>query len=338
MSSPPSFKYTEPTRLLSSLSISDYLKHPVDRRPNVTEVRENDTIEHALKILSREGVLSVPVRASDSIDYIGFVDMLDILTFIMRMYTTGTNETPEEGWAPFLTDFETLEHRGVRFGIKPVSQVINESNNDPFLPVYGHGTLLQAADEVFSQGVHRAPVLDENNHMVNIISQSDIIKYLAEDISKLGPLQNMTVGELDLGSVPPATMSIRAQAIHGFYLMLFNKVSAIAITNDTGGEILGNLSISDLRSFKTEHFSRLLEPVSSFIMKRINLPPGGPRPSIEVRQHPITVSRRSTFGSVLLKCALYRLHRVWVVDESHRPTGVISLTDIIKTVCTYKNA
>jgi CBS domain-containing protein len=42
------------------------------------------------------------------------------------------------------------------------------------------------------------------------------------------------------------TMSINAQAIHGFWDIYFNKVSAVAVV-DTNGKLLGNLSASDIR-------------------------------------------------------------------------------------------
>ena len=45
------------------------------------------------------------------------------------MYTEGVN-VPSEGadWKGWCQDIDTLNHRGVRFGIKPVGQIISKSD------------------------------------------------------------------------------------------------------------------------------------------------------------------------------------------------------------------
>lgn len=52
--------------------------------------------------------------------------------------------------------------------------------------------------------------------------------------------------KLGLGTPAVISMSARAKAIHAFFLMLYNKVPAVAIVSGNG-ELVGNLSASDLR-------------------------------------------------------------------------------------------
>lgn len=56
-----------------------------------------------------------------------------------------------------------------------------------------------------------------------------------------------TLRELGLAkSEGIVTVSINAQAIHAFWSIFFNKVSAVAVI-DSEGKLLGNLSASDIR-------------------------------------------------------------------------------------------
>lgn len=124
------------------------------------------------------------------------------------------------------------------------------SGNDPLFTVNVNGTVSQLIEEIFCKGVHRVAVMDENmRHPIGIISQSDIIKFLASEecLRLMGNLKSKTVQELNLGTRNVVQMSSSAQAIHAFYLMYFHKVSAVAIVNN--GVLVGNLSNSDIRGF-----------------------------------------------------------------------------------------
>jgi len=43
---------------------------------------------------------------------------------------------------------------------------------------------------------------------------------------------------------------------------------------------------------------------------------------------PLSAKPKTTIETVIFKLAATRVHRLWVVDEYGRPTGVISLTDV----------
>jgi hypothetical protein len=48
------------------------------------------------------------------------------------MYTEGI-DTKEIAWGNWLQDMETLTHRGIRFGLKPIKQIISNSRYDFYL-------------------------------------------------------------------------------------------------------------------------------------------------------------------------------------------------------------
>lgn len=45
------------------------------------------------------------------------------------------------------------------------------SNIDKWYPVYSHGTMMQLVEGLLNQGVHRAPVMNEENIFQQIITQ-----------------------------------------------------------------------------------------------------------------------------------------------------------------------
>jgi len=276
------------------------------------------SIEEALKILAENDILSAPVFDPETKEYIGFVDVMDILRAIIGLYSEAS-DTSEIAWSKWATDINSLSLRGIRFAIKPVKNVVDLSKIDPYLPVSKSGTLYQLMEEVFSKGIHRAPLYDDiaMKAPVALITQSDVINA----ISKVVPSSSIgikTVEELSLGTRYPIQMSIDALAIQAFYLMYFHKVSAVAIVGKTGN-LVANLSASDIKGLKHDNFSRLLLPVMEFL-----------KGTTSKKCAPITCRLFSSIETVILKLSLFRIHRLWIVDEKENPIGVISLTDIMK--------
>lgn len=48
-------------------------------------------------------------------------------------------------------------------------------------------------------GVHRAAVIDEQNRVINVVSQSDVIRFLHKNLSYYGTKVNNTIEEIGLG-------------------------------------------------------------------------------------------------------------------------------------------
>jgi CBS domain-containing protein len=46
-------------------------------------------------------------------------------------------------------------------------------------------------------------------------------------------------------------------------------------------------------------------------------------------QHAVVCTKDDTFLTVLQKICANRVHRVWIVDSSKRPVGVVSLRDVL---------
>lgn len=92
-------------------------------------------------------------------------------------------------------------------------------------------------------------------------------------------------------------------------------------TSASIGRLMGTFSGTDLRGLFQEKFPSLLKPVLDFIRE----------------QHPqslscVTVPATAPLLDVVRLMAASRVHRVWMVNDSFEPIGVISMTDVLSAV------
>jgi len=119
------------------------------------------------------------------------------------------------------------------------------------------------------------------------------------------------------------SMSINAQTIHAFWLMNFGKVYGIALV-DKNGTLVANLSASDIKGIGSScsgklPFSALLLPIREFIQKAHLKPP-------------LKCTWETPLFNVIQQLALFRVHRVWVVDAHDKPLGVVTLSTIMSFI------
>jgi len=123
--------------------------------------------------------------------------------------------------------------------------------------------LYQLCEDVFSREIHRVPVINDKNFLLDIISASDVVSFIAQHIDRIGSVAEATVGELNLGTRNVISMSSSALAIHAFYLMYYHKVSAVAIV-DHDDHLVANLSASDIKLIQPRELDMLLQPIMKF--------------------------------------------------------------------------
>lgn len=301
---------------LGSACISDLLKAkgPVDVISTTTDA----SLSSVLKTLRDNKILSLPVKNEDK-EYVGFIDVLDVLTNILLAYSEGEDTTSMQ-WSGWCSNVDELAKRGEEFGTTKVGSVMNASHADRWCPIED-GTLYQLV-EIFAKGVHRVPVINDSGHVKSIVTQSDFVKILNKQMKEellLEEVGSKTLFELGLDRAGSGvvTMSNKAQAILAFWSMYFSRVMAVAVV-DENGRLVGNVSASDIRGLGSEEkpFSSLVQAISTF----------SPSPL------PITCTLSSTLYSVISLLADHRIHRVWVVDDAGKPIGVVSLTDVLKVL------
>jgi len=96
--------------------------------------------------------------------------------------------------------------------------------------------------------VHRLALFDADGQLTNVVSQSDMVKFLYGHMDELGRLGDATVADLGFVRGPASVVTVRPEtpALDAMVLMEERSISAVAVVNENGG-IIGNFSISELR-------------------------------------------------------------------------------------------
>jgi len=288
----------------------------------------DQTVESVLDVLGRNNISSAPILGNDG-KPLGFVDVLDLLAFMVRTSTKPLTDTLM-GESRKLTsdDMQMLRKRTKDFKLQAVSDLIDFSRRNPYHAFYEDQTVADTLS-VFQKGVHRVALLDRNNKLIGVVSQFDIIQRIAKDQNI--PALKMRVSESsglnqNLMSVPLDTLAIDA-----FITMYQQGVSSLALL-DNQGIIVGTVTASDVKWItKNEDFRALLHSIRDYVVDIRKAQ--GKSPDFVA----CTLPTASIFDIINL---MYqeRVHRVFVVDERRKPKGVISLTDILRDIGTVKTA
>ena len=122
---------------------------------------------------------------------------------------------------------------------------------------------------------HRLAVFETDEtrdamRVVAIFSQLDMIRFLSRRVDAIGTLADATLAQLGLVSRKHngvVTAAWDRPALECFKLMRDRDVSAVGVVDQTG-ELVANLSASDLRRLDARSFRLLALPVAEFISRR----------------------------------------------------------------------
>jgi len=290
--------------------------------PKIYTIDSKTGLYNAFEILLNNNILSAPVYDDDKKEYIGFVDIRDLVSYVVYLYEHNKN----------FRNYNMLIKNGVELLKSPEQDGITLaylSRRNKFSPVKTTDSLLQVANILSKGEIHRVPVLD-NGKLVNIISQSTIIKIVANEIQedivqRIGP----TIADMCIGTYNNlAKVSQNAPVISAFRLIDKYNLSGIALIDDTTGRITGVTTGKDLGLFLKHAEIQVLERPIGEYLKYI-------RSMTKLVQVPsITVYNKSKFIYAIGLIASTKVHRIFVVDDEvhYRPTGVISITDVLNLI------
>ncbi|PSC67382.1 E3 ubiquitin-ligase [Micractinium conductrix] len=379
---------------LRSLLSATQLKQ-VLRPQHVVNIKDSASVDQTLRVLAAHRILSAPVVVGNSgeagvpppagadkaPEVCGFIDIRDLLSSFLHEI-----DLKALADAKMLKRMRILEEQGARFAGKCIKDLRSLGSDGWFYPQHAaestslreiiHDGFLHPKEtkrSVFGgtrsrQVVHRLALFDAEGHLSHVISQSDVIKYLYDHIDEMGPLAEASITKI--GFVKGQVISVRPEtpALDAMVLMEEKSISAVAVVNAQGA-IIGNFSISELRTIMAEHFGSLALPVGEFLALEHGteyagyaIPSSGSSPSssnaadelkriedtqahkfasdrsmrrreshpgYEVGQTLITCSPNASLHEVLDKIVANRLHRVYVCNEQLMPCGVVTLTDIL---------
>jgi 5'-AMP-activated protein kinase regulatory gamma subunit len=279
-------------------------------RHTVVSLLDNQTVEDAVKTLSENRILSAPVKNHKTGEVIGLLDMLDLVSFVLKVAPTP---------ADMKTDPAALDTAARALALEQVGNVVNASGRDPLVPVFDHDPATHALD-LFAKRVHRVVVYNAQNEFTGIVSQSTIVHFMADKLH-VGELKNLgekTLQELGLGGEVPTTVKTTDSVLRTIHLLEHNAVSAAALV-EKDGKLAGNFSASVLRGLYADKWPSFLERVDEFLQRH--------SPDSLV---PLCVYRSATFQTAVQELTKNKVHQIYVIDNDYKPVGILTLTDVIR--------
>lgn len=334
-------------------------------------VSKEATLADALKVLSANRILSVPVLDEDG-EYAGCISIGDVLRGLERSMEANLGENYAENIES--VSASEMDNIGKFFAEKNVGSILHDadlwlkgeaSTNlmtvvkrgfcingpkvhhriyicDPAKPSHtltkrgGQTTVINIAPGSEKEGASSWRPTD-------VVSQGDVIKFLWENKAKLGDAVNLTLESLDLADTFVYSVTAETPALVAFHNMAFDMKSGVAITDVPDGKLVGNVQAEHLRDIPVEHFAILLLPVGEFLSVI-----SGKGPSIEealsgkkpegtslqcLKGLPLfSLTAKSTLGECIEMMITNGLHRVYVVDDEGKPVSVVTQTDILQLV------
>ena len=149
------------------------------------------------------------------------------------------------------------------------------------------------------------------------------------------------------GSRPSSSPSSEASPSPSASSSAVSALGAVPIVN-AQHMVIDNLSATDLRLLTPATFHRILEPLASFLhtLRSTASSPAAPSSPSSFSSSPgkrnlrppfaATVSGSLAMGMMLEKVVNLGISRVWVVDESAKPVGVIALSDLFRMIVALK--
>jgi len=288
---------------LNQLLIFTTVENLLANGGNLTTLKENDTIELALKTFKETEVQSVPVYDASG----KFVRILNISEIFF--YFSGIEQDNWEG-----------------FFLKTIGSLCNDglAAESPMIPI---GTTMSEVVKTLATGVHHVGILDPFSHVLfNIISQLFVVRFIAKNISlvprdlRLLPVQSFMKQIVNVQTIPSDTSTREA-----FEYLFKGNISAAAVVHHISGSLMDTVSTTDLVGVVYDRFKHLHRPLIEFLYATRRT---------KALKPPITCRMEDTFEYVLLKLASTGVHRLWVVDSKTQLQylGLVNLTNVMEAI------
>eukprot|EP00019_Armaparvus_languidus_P001488 CAMPEP_0168599362 /NCGR_PEP_ID=MMETSP0420-20121227/12019_1 /TAXON_ID=498008 /ORGANISM="Pessonella sp." /LENGTH=270 /DNA_ID=CAMNT_0008636999 /DNA_START=211 /DNA_END=1023 /DNA_ORIENTATION=+ len=214
------------------------------------------------------------------------------------------------------------------------------TKRNPFISIKKDATLFELAElltKLRATRVRRVAVVDENDKVVKVLSQSTLLQAIVSQLNIVDAQQDharfaelaRTVEAAGVGTYPAVTVDEQTSAFDAFSLLEAKKLGGVGVLNATG-TLVGNISIQDFKLFIKNpdiRLGALKQPVGSFLRSLRE-------EEIDTRMPLIQCQLSSTLREVVLKLVGARVHRLYVVksDQAWLPLGVLSLSDVLQAL------
>ena len=322
----------------------------VPARPQVVFLSPCEPLRDALRVLAASRILSAPVLSSVGEGataehaFEGFCDVASILHYLLGQLPQELLEDISDVRADaVVTKMDALSSLAFDVLAAPVS-ALPRRDGELVSRNFASSSLLDVVQAAFINPIHlrdvavchrvtaadvrpeldaRASLCSVSPQSMSIVTHMDIIRFLHARVDELGPLADASVEALSLAGPDLFVFFVSAQlsALRMLVELDEHNLSAAGVVNDAG-QLVANVSVTDLRDVQVDKMGILALPVLEFL----SVQAGCRRPRVAV-----TVQPSDPLRSVLERMVADDVHHVYVVtpDAARRPVAIITPADIL---------
>lgn len=303
--------------LWESITCGDLIAEKKDHK--VISIGSNESVTSACEILAKHGISSAPIydKAQDMV--LGVFDFRDLAACLVNVVGEMDAETMGK---KNLALKDILRHEKAQLAA-------DLSQHDKFHSVQTTAKLTEAL-QFFGLGQHRVFVVDKEKHIVGVLSQSDALQYLHKHINETG----LTDCTLDaLGIVRPREQVVHIDQEQSVLsaLKAMQNYSVTSVCVSQNKQLAGNFSMGDVKYLlKLGRLRTLLLPLRE-VLQTIRLAKDKER-RYQSQVPVFTAHLDMTLGKAVGRMAATRTHRLWITDNKQSIQGVMTLSDVLKTL------
>eukprot|EP01118_Nematostelium_gracile_P006091 TRINITY_DN1948_c0_g1_i1.p1 TRINITY_DN1948_c0_g1~~TRINITY_DN1948_c0_g1_i1.p1 ORF type:complete len:315 (+),score=73.59 TRINITY_DN1948_c0_g1_i1:116-1060(+) len=309
------------------------VKDVIERNQIVHLIDKQAPLSQAFHTLVKNNIYSAPVYDRNANQFIGFLDLLDVVTFIVGEFDKSERKNKKrsaDGSVKSTASISSFFDGHIES--EPVSRVADLSRSNSFISILPDTPFMEVLEIFATTGAHRVAIADPISAVPktdNILTQSRVIQFLSDHLELLGDLGEKTVKELNLGMKMVICVSSEETALEAFKLMAQHKISSVAITEE--GKVIANLSAKDIKLVQSDApISTMYKTTVEFVSKVHSTESNTSAPVIYCKSN-------DTLSKVITHLAHSKRHRLYIVDDEKRPLGVITLGDIVRKIIEWSD-
>ncbi|KYR01508.1 hypothetical protein DLAC_01497 [Tieghemostelium lacteum] len=265
----------------------------------IISVRHDNSINDILELFSYYHIYSAPVLTGEGKIYT-IIDMMDIVSFIINISNLNSEETVNILDQDPSSFSKFLENNSEIFSNTRCFQIL-ENKPNKIIVVNENESCIKLLD-VFSETISKVLIVNDQFEVVNIISQSDLLSLMAQNIYCLGSLRDKIIDRVGVSTTIKASFLPTTRVIT-ILLDLLKKGLTCAPILDSNNRLMANFSITNIKGIRRHNFNELILPVMDYL----NLQ------KIKEKKHNISSLNESSFhplvcnGNCSLEYVIYKI-------------------------------
>ncbi|EGC36431.1 hypothetical protein DICPUDRAFT_151118 [Dictyostelium purpureum] len=292
-------------------------------------VRSSSKYIDTMELMSEKHIYSAPVLNEDG-RVSQVIDLLDMIHFIIEFLGLNIPENLKKLKNQPREFTDILTSSGNLFSTSTIQTVIGDRKIDK-LVACRENTSLYDIILTFNDQISKVFVLDRKSEIINLISPTDILAMVAQNIHVLGTTRFRTIQNLGVAVPFKRTYIKDERVILILKDFIDNNFNAAPIVDDDN-KLIANFSISNIKNLN-QNFDDLMLPVKDFLeYQNIREKKKYITGLHESSLHPLTVSTNDTLENTIFKIVATKVHRLWVVNDQNTPIAMVTIDSILKII------